>query len=224
LVDGDGILRRSALNCFSDSIAVVEAVRKAPLINSRQHGKFSLRDIDIAAGQLQPTGNDRRIDEAQITGAFAALPLEEITGLQQQVAGALAALNAVDQKMRGEIGTEAAPTFDPLSSQLTKIDRFLRAQIAARPDAPGEPGSTDEAAAADGTAAAGFSGVVRSRAEAVRALDAVADYFRKNEPSSPVPMFCDRAKRLVSMGFLEVLADIAPEAVGQARVAGGIKD
>jgi hypothetical protein len=37
-------------------------------------------------------------------------------------------------------------------------------------------------------------------------------------------MFCDRAKRLVSMGFLDVLADIAPEAVGAARIAGGIRE
>jgi len=62
------------------------------------------------------------------------------------------------------------------------------------------------------------------REEAVRALEAVANYFRKNEPSSPVPLLCDRAKGLVSRGFLEVLADIAPDAVKQARAAGGLKD
>ena len=220
LIDGDGFVRRSALSCFSDPMAVVEGVRKAPLVDSRQHGKFSLRDVEIATGLLQP-GTGGRVDEGQINGAFAALPLGEITGLQQQVADALKALNAVEQKMRGEIGTEAAPSFDPLSSQLTKIDRFLRAQVAARPDAAGEADSGSQPGAEGG---AGFSGAVRSRAEAVRALEAVAAFFRQNEPSSPVPMFCDRAKRLVSMGFLEVLADIAPEAVGQARVAGGVKD
>ena len=32
----------------------------------------------------------------------------------------------------------------------------------------------------------------------------------------------DRAKRLVSKNFLEVLADIAPDAVAQARAAGGL--
>jgi type VI secretion system protein ImpA len=37
-------------------------------------------------------------------------------------------------------------------------------------------------------------------------------------------MLLDRAKRLVSKNFLEVLADIAPEALGQARSAGGLKD
>jgi type VI secretion system protein ImpA len=66
--------------------------------------------------------------------------------------------------------------------------------------------------------------VVKSRQDAIRALDAVAAYFRQTEPSSPIPLFLDRAKRLVSKDFLEVLADIAPDALAQARAAGGIKE
>jgi type VI secretion system protein ImpA len=219
-VDGDGIVRRSALNCFADPIAVVDALRKAPLINSREHGRFSLRDIDIATGLLTPGNAEVGPDESQINGAFGALPLEDLTGLHQRVANAVQALKAIDAKMREEVGTEAAPDFDLLSTQLTKMDKVLRAQLAARPDAaPGEG-----APGADGQATAGLSGGIRSRQDAVRALDLVADYFRRNEPSSPVPMFCERAKRLISMDFLEMLADIAPEAVPHARAAGGIKE
>ena len=58
-------------------------------------------------------------------------------------------------------------------------------------------------------------GAIASRQDAIRALDAVAEFFRRNEPSSPVPLFVDRAKRLVSKNFLEVLADIAPDAVAR---------
>ena len=67
-------------------------------------------------------------------------------------------------------------------------------------------------------------GAIRSRQDAIRALDAAAEFFRRNEPSSPVPMFVERAKRLVAKDFLEVLADIAPEALPQARAAGGIRE
>ena len=79
----------------------------------------------------------------------------------------------------------------------------------------------DSAAAAPAAGSAG--GVVKSRQDAIRALDAVADFFKRTEPSSPIPLFLARAKRLVSKDFLEVLADIAPEAVAQARAAGGLK-
>jgi type VI secretion system protein ImpA len=81
-----------------------------------------------------------------------------------------------------------------------------------------------ETAAPAGGAAAVAVGVITSRQDAIRALDAVAEFFRRNEPSSPIPMFIDRAKRLVSKNFLEVLADIAPDAVSQAMMAGGITE
>jgi hypothetical protein len=38
-----------------------------------------------------------------------------------------------------------------------------------------------------------------------------------------VPLLCDRAKRLISMTFLEVLADMAPDALGAARAVSGLK-
>ena len=142
--------------------------------------------------------------------------------MEQGVASALASLKSIDQKMRAEVGTEAAPSFDLLSTQLTKIDRVLRAQMAVRPGGPARrrrgwpmpapPGRQREPSASSGRARTRFA-----------ALDAVADFFRKNEPSSPVPLFCDRAKRLISKDFLEVLADVAPEALGSARAAGGVR-
>ena len=58
----------------------------------------------------------------------------------------------------------------------------------------------------------------------MRALEAVADFFRQHEPSSPVPLFVERAKRLVSKNFLEVLADVAPDGLSQARVVGGVPE
>ena len=216
LIDEDAIVRRNALNCFADRMATVEGLRRAPLVSNRQHGTFSLRDIDIAAGVQPPSDGDLRPEEAVIDAAFAAMPLDELTQLQQSVTGARAALTRIDERMRQGGGPEAAPSFDPLSTQLTRMDRVLRAKLAARPDANGA-GEADEGAAPAAVSA------IRSRDDATRALDAVADFFRRHEPSSPVPLFVERAKRLVSRNFLEGLADIAPDALAQARAAGGLK-
>jgi type VI secretion system protein ImpA len=221
LIDEDAIARRNALNCFADPMAVVERIRRVPLVESRQHGRFCLRDIDLATGQLPASNGDVKPDEAQINAAFTEMPLDQLTGLQQRVTEAVAALTSIDATMRAEGGPEVAPTFDPLSAQLTKLNRFLRARLAERPDGPGAQAG-ESAGEESGTGRA--VGVVKSRQDAVRALEAVADYFRRNEPSSPIPLLLDRAKRLVSKDFLEVLADIAPDAVGTARAAGGLKD
>jgi type VI secretion system protein ImpA len=224
-VDEDAILRRNALNCFADPMAVIDGLRRLPLAESRQHGRFSLRDIDIAAG-LQPDDSDTGRDEAQINAAFSSMPLEQVRLLEQGAADALAALKRIDARMREQGGAEAAPTFDALSVQLVRMHRVIRAQVAARTEAGDGTGVPDGIGPASSGANGGSAlvvGPVRSRADATRALDAVSEFFRQQEPSSPIPLLVERAKRLVSKDFLEVLADVAPDALAQARAAGGLR-
>lgn len=222
LVDEDAILRRNALNCFADPVAVVDGLRRAPLVSSRQHGRFSMRDLDIASGQLMPGEADARPDEAQIRAAFGDTPLEELKGLREVVAGALTSLGAIDTTMRREAGVEAAPNVDSLLAQLKKMDAALRAQLALHPNASAEEMGAESSGDGAGTVVA--VGAIKSRQDAIRALEAAAEFFRRNEPSSPIPLFLERAKRLVSKDFLEVLADVAPDALPQARSAGGLRD
>jgi type VI secretion system protein ImpA len=147
------------------------------------------------------------------------MPAEELTALHAGAAAGLAALKRLDGRMREAAGSDAAPDFSNLSMQLQRIERVLATQSAARgsnSDVPAE--ATPSQAAAVGT-----PGAIRTRQDAIRALDAVSEFFRSTEPSSPIPLIVDRAKRLVSKDFLEVLADVAPDALGQARAAGGIR-
>ena len=217
-VTEDAIVRRSALNCFADQMAVIDGLRRVPLVSSRVHGTFSLRDIEIATGQTPPKDGETRPDTERIKAAFAEMADEELSGLHDSVVRATAALKGIDARMRDAAGSDATPSFDPLSGQLVKIERALSAQLALRPGA-GAAGADAGEPAADGAAV----GAIKSRHDAIRALDAVADFFQRTEPSSPIPLFLARAKRLVSKDFLEVLADIAPDAVPQARAAGGLR-
>jgi type VI secretion system protein ImpA len=114
-----------------------------------------------------------------------------------------------------------APDFAPLTTQLAKLSRVCRDQLALR---TGDGTEAAAAGAAGGEGGAMAVGAIKSRQDAIRALEAVAEFFRRNEPSSPIPLIVDRAKRLVSKDFLEVLGDIAPDAVSTARAAGGLRD
>ncbi len=220
LVDEDAILRRNALNGFGDQVAIVDGVRRAPLVASREHGRISLRDVEMAAGLVPVGEGDTPPDTGRITAAFGAMPIDDLRGLLQGVDAAAAALKRIDAKMRAEAGVEAAPTFDPLAAQLTKVVKTLRAQLAQRGDGEGEGEGDGDATQAGGAAI----GAVRSRQDAIRALDAVAAFFRHAEPSSPVPYFLERAKRLVAKDFIEVLSDVAPGALSSAREAVGLRD
>jgi type VI secretion system protein ImpA len=224
-IDEDAIFRRNALNCFADPIAVVDGVRRAPLVTSPQHGTYSLRDIELAAGLL-PGDGKAPPEQARVDAAFAAAPREELARLQDSVARSITALAGIDARMRDDGGVNATPSFAPLASQLAKIDRLLRKHLVpgAAPGDGGEPLAGEDSGPRDAASAPAPGGAIRSRQEAIRALDAVADYFRRQEPSSPIPMLVERAKRLVGKDIFEVLADIAPSAVSQARAAGGLKE
>jgi len=60
-------------------------------------------------------------------------------------------------------------------------------------------------------------GAVSSREDVVRLLDRMCDYFERHEPSSPIPLLLKRCKRLVSANFLDIVRDVAPDAVSQVE-------
>jgi type VI secretion system protein ImpA len=66
------------------------------------------------------------------------------------------------------------------------------------------------------------SGEITSREEIARMLDRACEYFHRYEPSSPVPLLLERAKRLMSKDFVEILRDLAPDGIAQFEVVSGI--
>ncbi len=230
LVDDDAIMRKNALNAFADRMAVVDGVWRMPLVSHRQLGSVSLRDLDIATGQ-QSSAEGEESDgpnEAQIAATFAAAGSEQLNELFEDVSKALESLHAIEERMREQDGSQSVPTFDALSSQLRRIQMLLKDKLGQMaPPEDEAPAHGDESVSGDGApaqTAAFVPGAIRTRRDALRCLDLVSTFFRENEPSSPIPLLIERAKRLVDKDFLEVLADIAPDALGQARSAGGLKD
>jgi len=226
----DIYFRTNALNNFNDRLAIVDALRRAPLVSNRITGPISLRHIELATGVLPVTKQDATpTKEGEINAAFAAAPLADLRAEADAVKKALESLTQIDAKMLAAGGLDATPNFDgrgdkeklvSLRHQLKRIHEIVRAQIAARPDAAPTAGD----AAGNGAAAPGVVGVIRTREDAIRALDAVTTFFQNTEPSSPVPLFIERAKRLIAKNFLDVLQDIVPDALNAAKAAGGIRD
>lgn len=220
-LDDDAVERRNALNCFADRVAIVDALRRLPLVTHAQLGAFSLRDIDIAMGAQPNLDPDREPRAAQeVEAALAAADPHALMQLRKAVDAAHAALLAVQETMRSRAGTDAVPQLDALVAQLTRIQKLLNVRTVEGAVDDGAPASSTSDATAS-PAAVVVVGSIRSRQDAVRALEGVAEYFRRNEPSSPVPLIVERAKRVVAMDFLAVLAELAPDALEQARRATG---
>jgi type VI secretion system protein ImpA len=69
-----------------------------------------------------------------------------------------------------------------------------------------------------------MKGEITCREDVVRMLDKACQYFARNEPTSPVPLILERAKRLIGKNFLEILRDMAPDGLQQAQNVAGVTD
>jgi type VI secretion system protein ImpA len=224
-VDEDAILRRNALNGFADRMAVIDGVRRAPLLVNRQFGPLSIRAIEIATGQLAPAeGEEQAMDAAQVNALLTATEVAELGAVATQLQETVGSLKAIEEAMRSQGGSQAAPDFVALATPLARTLKLFNDHLASRAPAAGDAQSAAEGEAAPAGAGTIAVGGIRTREDATRALDAVAAFFRNNEPSSPIPLLLERAKRLVAKDFLAVLEELAPEALGPAKAASGVRD
>jgi type VI secretion system protein ImpA len=88
-------------------------------------------------------------------------------------------------------------------------DQFFELPIGRLPK-PGGAGQPDPAAPPTGTASAAYN--VQSRSQALALLEQVQRFFRASEPSSAIPMICERARALAERDFMAVLRDVLPKA------------
>ncbi len=210
---------------------VYRALRRVGLTSSRNFGPYSLRDIEIAEGMAPPpAGMDVIPDTGTIGAAFKDSDEEALATTLSAVQTArenIKAISAVfDDQTPGQ-----GPEFDELVKLLMNMERRLTAYGAGGADDAGGT-EADEAGAAGGPAmavAGGMAapsapGTINSPADVSAALDRIIAYYRRQEPSSPIPILLDRAKRLVNADFLTIIKDMAPHGLDNVQTIGGLED
>jgi type VI secretion system protein ImpA len=204
--------RTGACDTLASYPAFIGPLRSVVLVQHPRHGTFTGEDLFRfqRGGDVEPG-----------FGGFRAA-LEDPAGLEQLTTASATldrievAFRSVDATLAEHAGVGAGASFAPIYQTLGEIGGAARAflprpaEVEELPDgAPAEDG----AAASMGTT----GGPIRSRADVTRAIDLVIAYYRQREPHSPVPLLLGRAREWVDRDFLEVLEDIAPNAMGDAR-------
>ncbi|MEX0731312.1 MAG: type VI secretion system protein TssA [Aquisalimonadaceae bacterium] len=220
--DGDAMERSSALFNLTNFHRVLKPLRTAPLVEARAAGRFSLLDIEIAEGKADvPDGYEGDPPQAGlVTAAFQATDGADLRELAAAVAQAVENIAAIEGVFSAHCGVEQAPDLSRLKEGLQRIALALRTYMPedVMPDADNETPDAPATTPADAVPAPpAVAGEIRSRQDAVAAMDRIARYFRSHEPSSPVPLLMERATRLVDMDFLSILKDVAPDAVAQVQ-------
>lgn len=223
--DDDPTMRVNTVAELANPDTILRALRLAPLTDSRTFGRLSWRNIQIANGDITPTEDDDAADTAAIAAAFQDTDVETVASNLKAVDDARAHVAAIVAKFDAET-PDVGPNLDDLSGLLTQIRHRLA-------EAGGETEGVDTAdvpVTADGDVAPAEgrakqpTHAVNSQADVHQVLDNVIAYYKRSEPSSPVPILLERAKRLVGADFLEIVKDMAPGGVDNVQLVGGIED
>jgi len=211
-----------------DSMKFKQRLAEVPLCNSARIGRFSLRDIQVAQGEIAlPTDEaDSAPNMSLIDAAFQDTATDELEAISRTTEEALAHLAGITTAFSTSATQGQSPDVVGLQAVLGSIHKWVQVYLAKRGlGGPAAEGTSTEDApmVSDQPGKGGFSfaGEIRSPKEALLAIEKVCQYFDRHEPSSPVPLLLRRAQRLVSKNFLEVIQDVCPDALGQIQMLGG---
>lgn len=220
----DPTARINALLSLDDKAAFVRELRSAPLIVSERHGTVRVIDIECAANERD--ASSPALEAAAIDAAFADAPLEEVRALDDALARAVSSLANIDARLSERIGRERSVSLPALEQVLLRAHRTVSAELARHPASIEREAGALEAVGRNAADAQAESAPDRlaGRDDVVRMLDRLCAYYAAAEPSSPVPILLQRARGLVGMGFAELVADLTPAGVNEAKHWAGSRE
>ena len=208
--------RKSAFDALTSVPAFAGPLRRIVYADHARLGRITGEDI----ARFHRGG-----DGEEGYGMFRAMLAEaEVRAALTEGAAAIerieTTLHAIDERLMANAGarnaTDFSALYDALSTQKIALRSFVPAPVDAEIDTPGEDGVVAGLEVEEGGTQP-LRGTVRNREDVARVLDLVLDYYRRNEPSSPVPMLVERARGWIGLDFMTVLEDIAPSALGDAH-------
>ena len=231
----DPTYRTNTLISYCDEDAILKELKDAPIVSSRAVGQFSLRDVQRAQ-EGDDSGEDSAVSIDTIEAAFSACEIEEIQATEEATRTTAEDFSAIEQFVTEKVGVGLAVSLAPVRSVLEEMNAFIVEQLERRgvssggdeaDEASGEEGESEGGGGGGTSSAAGQSqpfqlaGKISSRRDAIKALDAVCEFYEEHEPSSPLPLLIRRAQRLASKSFMEILRDLAPDGLSQAEAISG---
>lgn len=205
--------RKSRCSELSQRRAFLKALAGAPLVSDPRHGSFSYADLE---GYASP--EDADIGLTRIMEGNGKTQLAASIAHVDEIAEAIRAAEAAFRSHSDS--TADWPEFGPLYEMLTGMRRVAApwlgedaAKSSGDNSAPDAPAEARPAPAGEPSA----PGSIRSRDDVLRAIDAICGYYARHEPASPVPLALKRARGWVSLDFLSVLQDIAPDSLSDAQ-------
>ena len=221
--DPDPLMRLNALRELWNTPTMGE-LRNAVLVSVRGLGDFSLNDFLIAKGLAKPRAGVQPPSPQHVLRGFETGATPELLAQARASLDDVKALESLVRTQANDHSFETTPLREVFGRAVTGLGEFVRAAPAA-----GDAAASGAGEAEDGGQSAteirsvpmAIAGEVQSRDDVVKMLDKIVTYYEKNEPSSPVPLLMHRARRLVTMNFMEIMKDLADKGLPQVEAVSG---
>jgi type VI secretion system protein ImpA len=229
--DNDVTARANAIRPLGDPRSVLAYFRNAPFVMSARLGRYSLRDLRIATGAINPAPSAEGVPPPTLIDLEACCmdcPDDQLPDAAATLAVALEHALAIAAIARERLGA-ASPDLNPLSGDIEELKKFIDKQLSRRfPEraevhTSGSPSPSEDSPADRGTRRneERNSGAIQGPDDIVLRLDEICSYYERYEPSSPLPILLKRARRLVGKSFEEVLKNVAPGGLAELQTLSG---
>jgi len=214
-------------------LQVIDYLYAVPICRPKGAAPITL-DLIIAASETSAAPAEgeegtapRGPDAAAIAAQFASVSPEEMATTREIAQEAIAAVKGIDAFLESVLGSGGSINFEELTGVLQRIERTLgsntHAVPAAEPAGDASPDAGSGTGAFQGGSGPGVqvTGAIRTRADVVRVLGSLCDYYRQCEPGSPVPMLLRRAQKLATMNFIDAMNELGLASLDQLRPSMG---
>ncbi len=220
----------SPIGTYGDPYKYLEKIAAVPLCRSASLGSYSFSSLP----QRMSSG-EKSSEVSQAEAAFLDTPPDLLQANFAAIDRSIQAVAEMETFLDSTIGATKSPNLEALNRQLLDIRKVSNAFAGTSTSnvADGAP-STDTPSSATSTPQTGGNakavsvqgslGGINSRADVIKALDLICDYYRASEPSSPLPLLLQRARRLVEGDFLTIIDDLAPDSLALIRTVTGARE
>lgn len=215
--DNDPTVRVNALSGLACDTNV-RLLRESVLIRSRAFGNITLRAALNASG-LQ-SFSDENLSIEELSGALRDSDPQQLDATRAALNDARAAAEAIERLVSAQVGSAQGVDLSALKQPLKQALQVL-GELVATQDEHEQPSGDSELPADEPVGTAQPGSAVRSKAgigsrdDVVRSLDEILAYYARHEPSSPLPMLLNRAKKLAHADFETIVRNLIPDGMSQ---------
>lgn len=218
--DLDPTARVNILEELSHFESVLRPLSLAILVDAKSAGRFNLRDIQLATGKIDVPEGVVKPDISLIQAAFMDAPEDMVQANYQAVLDSITLLQSLEKLVGDKVGVQNGPDLSALAAVLKEIryvfDQYAQSGLTDVSESADDGPAEEQTEAAITRKPAALGGIA-SRQDVLKTLDLICKYYAEHEPSSPVPILLQRARKLVTADFMEIVQNLLPDGLSQLQ-------